>query len=71
VVIAEKGKNILPASYNADLGFSWKPLPNVLINASLWYLFLEQEFVYVGDEAVVEPQEKQQEKVLMSDCVIS
>lgn len=58
VVIAEKGKNILPASYNADLGFSWKPLPNVLINASLWYLFLEQEFVYVGDEAVVEPSGK-------------
>lgn len=58
VVIAEKGKNILPASYNADLGFSWKPLPNLLINASLWYLFLEQEFVYVGDEAVVEPSGK-------------
>ncbi|MDO3423949.1 TonB-dependent receptor plug domain-containing protein [Chryseobacterium sp. APV1] len=58
VVIAEKGKNVLPASYNADLGFSWKPLPNLLINASLWYLFLEQEFVYVGDEAVVEPSGK-------------
>lgn len=58
VVIAEKGKNILPASYNADWGFSWKPLPNLLINASLWYLFLEQEFVYVGDEAVVEPSGK-------------
>lgn len=58
VVIAEKGKNILPASYNADLGFSWKPIPNLLINSSLWYLFLEQEFVYVGDEAVVEPSGK-------------
>lgn len=62
VVISEKGKNILPASYNADLGFAWKPIPNLLINSSLWYLFLEQEFVYVGDEAVVEPSGKTERK---------
>lgn len=62
VVVAEKGNAILPASYNADLGFVWKPFSKLLINTSLWYLFLEQEFVYVGDEAVVEPSGKTSRK---------
>ena len=30
----------------------------MLINTALWNLFLEQEFVYVGDEGVVEPSGK-------------
>lgn len=55
VVIAEKGKEILPAAYGVDLGFQWKPLRNLFINATGWFLHLDQEFVYVGDEAVVEP----------------
>ena len=55
VVIAQKGKNILPYSVGGDLGAVLKPFPNLLIQPALWYLFLQQEFVYVGDEAVVEP----------------
>jgi outer membrane receptor protein involved in Fe transport len=55
VVIAQKGKEILPYSLEADLGTSFKPLPGLVIQPSLWYLYLQQEFVYVGDEAVVEP----------------
>ncbi|MCL1933092.1 MAG: TonB-dependent receptor [Candidatus Azobacteroides sp.] len=55
VVIAQKGKNILPYSIGGDLGAALKPFPNLLIQPVLWYLFLQQEFVYVGDEAVVEP----------------
>jgi len=45
----------LPAAYGADLGFIYKPVPNLVINSALWYLFLEQEFVYVGDAGIVEP----------------
>lgn len=30
----------------------------MMINTALWYLYLQQEFVYVGDEAVVEPSGK-------------
>jgi len=48
-------ENILPSAYGADLGIIWKPIPDLWINTAAWYLFLEQEFVYVGDEAVVEP----------------
>ncbi len=55
VVLPQTGKKILPASYGSDLGFIWKPTGSLLINTALWHLFLEQEFVYVGDEGIVEP----------------
>jgi outer membrane receptor protein involved in Fe transport len=58
VVVAQQGKEILPAAYGADLGTTWKPVPKMVVNAALWYLYLEQEFVYVGDAAVVEPSGK-------------
>ncbi len=49
------GEDILPAAYGADVGAIWKPMPRLIVNAALWYLHLEQEFVYVGDEGIVEP----------------
>ncbi|XWW47172.1 TonB-dependent receptor [Fibrella sp. USSR17] len=55
VVVAQQGRDILPAAYGTDLGVVMKPFPKLLINAAAWYLFLNQEFVYVGDEGVVEP----------------
>ena len=30
----------------------------MVVNSALWYLFLEQEFVYVGDAGIVEPSGK-------------
>lgn len=58
VVVAQRTENVLPAAYGTDLGASFKPLENLYINVAYWYLFLEQEFVYVGDEGVVEPSGK-------------
>jgi outer membrane receptor for Fe3+-dicitrate len=58
VVVANDGKDILPRSYGADLGTVWKPFPKLVVNSALWYLFLEQEFVYVGDAGIVEPSGK-------------
>ena len=55
VVVRETSERTLPAAYGSDLGVVWKPRPRVLMNAALWYLFLEQEFVYVGDAGIVEP----------------
>jgi hypothetical protein len=55
VAIQTAGKNILPAAYGADLGMVCKPSKNLLIQSALWYLKLQQEFVYVGDEGVIEP----------------
>ncbi|MFL0091259.1 TonB-dependent receptor plug domain-containing protein [Tenacibaculum maritimum] len=42
VVVAQKGNNILPASYGFDTGLIWKPTPKLFINTGYWYLFLEQ-----------------------------
>ena len=55
VVVNSPGKQVLPPAYGLDLGFIWKATPRVITNVALWYLFLEQEFVYVGDAGVVEP----------------
>ena len=58
VVVANEGEDILPRSYGADFGTVWKPFPKLVVNSALWYLFLEQEFVYVGDAGIVEPSGK-------------
>ncbi|MCB0382893.1 MAG: TonB-dependent receptor plug domain-containing protein [Psychroserpens sp.] len=58
VVVSNLGKDILPRAYGLDLGTLWKPNKNIIINTALWYLFLEQEFVYVGDAGIVEPSGK-------------
>ncbi|MDW5291008.1 TonB-dependent receptor [Formosa sp. PL04] len=60
VVVEGDWETDLPAAYGADLGTLFKPTKDLAINASLWYLFLEQEFVYVGDAAIVEPSGKTQ-----------
>lgn len=54
-VVVQKGQGILPAAYGADAGVIFKPTARLLINSALWYLFLQQEFVYVGDAGIVEP----------------
>ncbi len=55
VVVQTRGKEILPSATGADMGFIWKPNKNMIVNAASWFLFMEQEFVYVGDEGIVEP----------------
>jgi hypothetical protein len=64
VVVAQKGDQILPAAYGSDLGMIWKPYPRLLINATCWYLYMQQEFVYLGDEGVLEPSGKSQRQGL-------
>lgn len=55
VVIANNGHEILPTALGSDVGTIWKPFPRLIVNSALWYLYLQQEFVYVGDAGVVEP----------------
>lgn len=55
VVVPQNGKEILPPAYGHDLGVIVKPAPNLFMQAALWYLWLDQEFVYVGDGGIVEP----------------
>ncbi|MEL7001639.1 MAG: TonB-dependent receptor [Bacteroidota bacterium] len=53
--IQSQQSKILPKARGLDLGFIYKPAPSLLINTTLWNLDLDQEFVYVGDEGIVEP----------------
>lgn len=55
VAVPQNGREVLPAAYGSDLGVNAKPSPRLFLNAAYWYLFLDQEFVYVGDGGVVEP----------------
>ena len=55
VVVTDNNKRTLPAAYGYDLGYIWKPTPKMFLNMTYWYLYLEQEFVYVGDAGIVEP----------------
>lgn len=55
VAVTDSKLTTIPPAYGADLGFIWKPKSNIVINAALWYLYMEQEFVYVGDAGIVEP----------------
>ena len=51
-VIDNNGLQILPAAYGTDLGLNWKPAQHLYINAALWYMYLEQEFVYTDDGTI-------------------
>jgi outer membrane cobalamin receptor len=51
-VIGNNNFETIPAAYGADLGLNWKPVPHLYINAALWYLYLQQEFVYTDDGTI-------------------
>jgi hypothetical protein len=53
--VQQAGRKVLPPAYGTDLGGVFKAGKNLVLQSALWYLWLDQEFVYVGDEGVVEP----------------
>jgi len=62
VITEQTVAEILPGAYGADIGFIWKPSSQFLINTTAWHLLSEQEFVYVGDEAIVEASGESQRR---------
>jgi outer membrane receptor for Fe3+-dicitrate len=58
VIVSQTDKKTIPTSAGADLGTIFKPTNNLIINSALWFLHLDQEFVYVGDAGIVEPSGK-------------
>jgi hypothetical protein len=54
VVVAQQATETLPRALGIDIGTFWKPVPRLIVSGTLWHLDLDQEFVYVGDAAVVE-----------------
>lgn len=62
VVVAQHGEEILPKAYGLDAGANFKLGDKLLLSTALWMLDLDQEFVYVGDEGIVEPSGKTRRK---------
>ena len=58
VVVGNRGMDILPAAWGADLGVNWKPTPRLILNIAAWTLFLQQEFVYNADDGTMDPGNK-------------
>jgi hypothetical protein len=54
VVVPQNSRQTLPQALGTDVGFIYKPRAGFMLNVAGWYLALDQEFVYVGDEAVIE-----------------
>ncbi len=57
-VVVKQTNKTMPRAYGVDLGNSWKPTSKLILNSTFWYLFSEEEFVYVGDAGIVEPSGK-------------
>lgn len=60
VVVAQNGNGVLPLANSYDFGVVVKPYRKLLLSVAVWRLDMQQEFVYVGDEAVVELSGKTQ-----------
>ncbi len=54
VAVQQNGKKVVPPAWGTDVGGIFKIGNKVVLQTALWCLYLEQEFVYVGDEGVVE-----------------
>ena len=40
----------LPRATGTEVGSTFKPVPDLVVNAAFWYLHLQDELVYAGDE---------------------
>jgi hypothetical protein len=54
-IATQRIRQILPRAFGADVGFNAKLFNKSLLHLAFWSLHLDQEFVYVGDEGIVEP----------------
>ncbi len=68
VAVQNNGNQVIPSAYGSDLGAFYKINPKIMVQMALWYLWLGQEFIYVGDEGVIEQGGKT--KRLGVDCSI-
>jgi hypothetical protein len=55
VAVQQNGRDVVTPAWGSDLGAVLKLGDKTVFQTALWYLWLQQEFVYVGDEGVVEP----------------
>jgi len=60
VAAVQNGREVVTPAWGSDIGGIFKLGRKAMLQTALWYLWMKQEFVYVGDEGVVEPGGKTQ-----------
>ena len=55
VSVYKTSQSSLPRAKSLDLGTNLKIGNKVFVNMALWYMYLESEYVYVGDDGLLEP----------------
>ncbi len=55
VAVLQNGREVLPPAWGTDIGAITKVGEKWIVQTAFWYLWLAQEFVYVGDAGIVEP----------------
>lgn len=55
VAVQKNGRDVVTPAWGSDLGIISKIGDRLIVQGALWYLFMRQEFIFVGDEGVVEP----------------
>ncbi|PLX12009.1 MAG: TonB-dependent receptor [Marinilabiliales bacterium] len=58
VVVSNDSLSTLPYALGSDLGINWQPFPRFIVNAAVWYMYLEEELVWSGDGGTWEPSEQ-------------
>ncbi len=61
-VMGTPDSKVLPKVIGLDLGFTAKPLDNILLQLTLWQLRSDNELVYVGDEGIIEQKGRSERK---------
>lgn len=60
VAVVQNGREVVTPAWGSDFGSIFKLGKRTMFQTAVWYLWMKQEFVYVGDEGVVEPGGKTQ-----------
>lgn len=60
VAVQQNGKEVVTPAWGSDVGGIFKIGKKAVFQTAFWYLWMKQEFVYVGDAGVVEPGGKTQ-----------
>jgi outer membrane receptor protein involved in Fe transport len=55
VSVQRNGRDVVTPAWGSDLGAVVKLGNKAILQTAFWYLWLQQEFVYVGDAGIVEP----------------
>ncbi len=55
VSVYKTNQSSLPRAKSVDLGTNIKAANKLFMNIALWYMYLQSEYVYVGDDGLLEP----------------